>query len=107
MKIAAALKSELKNRKSRAKLVAGWTGANERMAKNWILRRYAPCDRHLVGLAQHSEQVLRTILTMAGRQDCCSPVKWIRSEGCFEPIVALDDFLAVRKIISERRVDGL
>ena len=35
------------------------------------------------------------------------PEKWIRSEGCFEPIVALDDFLAVRKIISERRVDGL
>jgi hypothetical protein len=27
---------ELKYRNSRAKLVAGWTGANERAVKNWI-----------------------------------------------------------------------
>ena len=37
MKIASALTSELKDRNSRAKLVAGWTGANERTVKNWIL----------------------------------------------------------------------
>ena len=69
MKIALALKSELKDRNSRAKLVAGWTGANERTVKNWILGRYAPCGRHLVVLAQHSDQVLNAILSMAGRQD--------------------------------------
>jgi hypothetical protein len=34
MRIASALKSELKDRNSRAKLVAGWTGANERTVKN-------------------------------------------------------------------------
>ncbi len=68
-KIALALKSELKDRNSRAKLVAGWTGANERTAKNWILGRYAPCGRHLVALAQHSDQVLNAILSMADRQD--------------------------------------
>ncbi|WP_197521028.1 recombinase family protein [Bradyrhizobium icense] len=33
--------------------------------------------------------------------------KWVRSEGCIEPIVSVDDFLAARKIIAERRVDGL
>jgi hypothetical protein len=69
MKIASALKSELKDRNSRAKLVAGWTGANERTVKNWILGRYAPCGRHLVLLAQHSDQVLSTILVMAGREN--------------------------------------
>jgi hypothetical protein len=69
MKIAQALKSELKDRNSRAKLVAGWTGANERTVKNWILGRYAPCGRHLVILAQHSDQVLNAILSMADRQD--------------------------------------
>jgi hypothetical protein len=47
MKIASALTSELKDRNSRAKLVAGWTGANERTVKNWISGRYAPCGRHL------------------------------------------------------------
>ena len=69
MKIASALKSELKDRNSRAKLVAGWTGANERTVKNWILGRYAPCGRHLVVLAQHSDQVLNAILSMADRRD--------------------------------------
>jgi hypothetical protein len=69
MKIALALKSELQDRSSRAKLVAGWTGASERTVKNWILGRYAPCGRHLVALAQHSDQVLSAILSMADRQD--------------------------------------
>ena len=65
IKIASALTSELKDRNSRAKLVAGWTGASERTVKNWISGRYAPCGRHLVVLAQHSDQVLNAILTMA------------------------------------------
>jgi hypothetical protein len=68
-KIALALKSELKDRNSRAKLVAGWTGANERTVKNWISGRYAPCGRHLVVLARHSDQVLGVILSIADRQD--------------------------------------
>jgi hypothetical protein len=69
MKIASALQSELKDHNSRAKLVAGWTGAHERTVKNWILGRYAPCGRHLVALAQHSDAVLNAILSMADRQD--------------------------------------
>jgi hypothetical protein len=69
MKISSALTSELKDRNSRAKLVAGWTGANERTVKNWISGRYAPCGRHLVVLAQHSDQVLNAILSMADRRD--------------------------------------
>ena len=69
VKIASALTSELKDRNSRAKLVAGWTGASERTAKNWISGRCAPCGRHLVVLVQHSDQVLNAILSMADRQD--------------------------------------
>jgi hypothetical protein len=69
MKIAAALGSELKDQNSRAKLVASWTGANERTVKNWILGRYAPCGRHLVMLARHSDQVFNAVLSMADRQD--------------------------------------
>jgi hypothetical protein len=63
------MKAGLKDRNSRAKLVAGWTGANERTVKNWISARYAPCGRHLVVLAQHSDQVLNAILLMVGRRD--------------------------------------
>jgi hypothetical protein len=69
MRIGSALRAELKDRNSRAKLVVGWTGANERTVKNWISGRYAPCGRHLVVLARHSDQVLNTILAMADRHD--------------------------------------
>jgi hypothetical protein len=69
MKIASGLHSELKDHNSRAKSVAGWAGAHERTVKNWILGRYAPCGRHLVVLAQHSDAVLNAILSMADRQD--------------------------------------
>jgi hypothetical protein len=69
MKIASALRSELEDRNSRAKLVAGWTGANERTVKNWIAGHYAPSGRNLVVLAQHSDRVLNAILSMAERQD--------------------------------------
>jgi DNA invertase Pin-like site-specific DNA recombinase len=34
-----------------------------------------------------------------------SPNLWVRSEGCIEPIVGVDVFLAVKKVIEERRVD--
>jgi hypothetical protein len=68
-KIATALKVELKDRNSRAKLVAGWTGASERTAKNWIVGKYAPSGRHLMLLVQHSDQVLNAILSMADRQN--------------------------------------
>jgi hypothetical protein len=40
-----------------------------RTVKNWISGRYAPSGRHLVVLAQHSDQVLNAILSMAGRED--------------------------------------
>ncbi len=33
------------------------------------------------------------------------PNVWVRSEGCIEPIIRLDIFLAAKKIIEERRVD--
>src|SRR6202162_2306406 len=69
MKTPSAWTSELKDQNSRAKLVAGGTDANERTVKNWISGRYAPCGRHLVVLAQHSDQVLNAILSMADRQD--------------------------------------
>ena len=75
MKIAVALKSELKDRNSRAKLVAGWTGASERTVKNWISGRYVPCGltpREV--LAQHSDRVLNAIL-----------YRWRIGRICFGP----------------------
>jgi hypothetical protein len=44
-----------------------WTGASERTAKYWLSGERGPSGEHLILLAQHSDAVLETILTMAMR----------------------------------------
>lgn len=67
--IARALRQELGRTGSAVKTAARWTGASERTAKNWLAGTYAPSGEHLVALARHSEQVLATVLVLAGRED--------------------------------------
>jgi hypothetical protein len=67
--IASALERTLRDRNTRIKTVAGWTGANERTVKNWLSGQYGPCGTHLVVLIQHSDEVLNAVLSMARRHD--------------------------------------
>lgn len=45
-----------------------WTGASEHTAKYWLSGDRGPSGEHLILLAQHSDAVLLTILTMAERR---------------------------------------
>jgi hypothetical protein len=67
--IAAALDKMLRNGEIRIKTVAAWTGANERTVKNWVSGQYGPCGSHLIVLMRHSDEVLDTVLLMAGLHD--------------------------------------
>lgn len=67
--IAAALRRSLGDGRAGAKVVASWTGANEKTVKNWFSGTYGPSGVHLVALARHSDEVLFTFLSMAGRED--------------------------------------
>jgi hypothetical protein len=69
LEIAAALERTLRDRNTRIKTVAGWTGANERTVKNWLSGQNGPCGTHLVVLIQHSDEVLNAVLSMARRHD--------------------------------------
>src|SRR5260370_24137450 len=69
LEIAAALERTLRDRNTRIKTVAGWTGANERTVKNWLSGQYGPCGGHLVLLIQHSDEVLNAVLSMGRRHD--------------------------------------
>jgi hypothetical protein len=69
LEIASALEGTLRDRNTRIKTVAGWTGANERTLKNWPSGQYGPCGAHLVVLIQHSDEVLNAVLSMARRHD--------------------------------------
>lgn len=65
--IADALRRELGPTHQAIKTVMRWTGASERTAKYWLSGERGPSGEHLIRLAQHSDAVLITTLTMAGR----------------------------------------
>ncbi len=101
LEIAAALERTLRDRNTRIKTVAGWTGANERTVKNWLSGRYGPCGAHWVVLIEHSDEVLNAVLSMARRHvlvfaqklvdlehrmvELMSTVKELRSRGGLDP----------------------
>lgn len=65
--IADILRREPGPRHQAIKTVMRWTGASERTAKYRLSGKRRPSGEHLILLAQHSDAVLVTILTMAGR----------------------------------------
>jgi hypothetical protein len=78
--IAAALRRSVGSGGGGAKIVAGWTGANEKTVKNWLSGRYGPSGEHLAVLVQRSDEVLSTFLAMAGREDLMAAVKLAAAE---------------------------
>jgi hypothetical protein len=67
--IAAALRRASVESGLQIKTVAGWTGASERTVKNWFSGQYGPSGEHLVILARHSHEVLKTMLAIMERKD--------------------------------------
>jgi hypothetical protein len=78
--IAAALRRSVGSGGGGIKIVASWTGANEKTVKNWFAGRYSPSGEHLVVLVQRSDEVLSTFLVMAGREDLMASVKLASAE---------------------------
>jgi hypothetical protein len=91
--IAAALHRALGSAPGKVKIAAGWTGANERTAKNWFSGRYGPSGEHLVALARNSDEVLNAFLAMAGRPEQVAAAKLAEAEN-----VLSNALLAVRSI---------
>jgi len=65
--ISGALRAELGQTHQAVKKAMRWTGASERTVKYWLSAERGPSGEHLIMLAQHSDAVLVTILTMALR----------------------------------------
>ena len=63
--VAAALRAELGPTHQAIKTAMRWTGASERTVKYWLSGERGPSGEHLILLAQHSDAVLLTILTIA------------------------------------------
>ncbi|MBL3563733.1 hypothetical protein JMM59_01680 [Rhodovulum sulfidophilum] len=95
--IAAALRKSHGNSRAGAKIVASWTGANEKTVKNWFAGRYGPSGTHLVSLARHSDEVLETFLAAAGRQDLMVAVKLAAAEDAIEELLVAVRSLSTRE----------
>nr|WP_312051845.1 hypothetical protein [Brevundimonas diminuta] len=67
--IAGALRREYGAVPGAVKQVVRITGANERAVRNWFEARNAPSGENLVILMGRSDEVLETILQLAGRQE--------------------------------------
>jgi hypothetical protein len=91
--IATALRRSLGDSGAGAKVVASWTGANEKTVKNWFAGRYGPSGVHLVSLVRHSDEALGTFLALAGRQDLMVAVKLATAERAIEDLL-----IAVRQL---------
>jgi hypothetical protein len=66
--ISAALRADYGNTHAAVKTIVGLTGANARTAKNWLQARNGPNGESLVILCRHSDEVLATVLVLAGRE---------------------------------------
>jgi len=79
--VAAALNNELGQTRAHIKLVAAWTGANERTVKNWFACNYGPSGDHLVTLIRYSDTVLSAVLSMSNRQNLLKTSNPTRLKG--------------------------
>jgi hypothetical protein len=62
------LRAELGDTHQAIKIVARWTGANERTVKSWFAAKNAPGLEHLVALLRNSDNVLMAVLLLADRK---------------------------------------
>lgn len=67
--IAQALRRQYGHSPAAVKTVVRLTRTNPRAVRNWFAANNGPNGENLVELVRHSEEVLETVLQLAGRQD--------------------------------------
>lgn len=93
--IAEALRRQYGGTPAAVKAVVRLTRANERAVKNWFDAKNGPSGENLVSLLRHSDEVLETVLTLAGRQDLIVARKLTGArEKLREMLAMIDDLQA-------------
>jgi hypothetical protein len=86
--IAAALTRAYGGRHSAVKVVAGAVGANERAVRNWFEAKNGPSGEHLLRLISHSDEMLDSVLTMAGKKEITAGVQIAIARAALERALA-------------------
>lgn len=93
--IARALRAEFGSSPSTMKTVARMTGTNERTVRNWFEEKNGPTGENLVVLMHNSDEVLQTVLLLAGRHDLLAAAKIAETRTQLrETLSALDQLLS-------------
>ena len=91
--IAEALRREFGGTPAAVKAVVRLTRANERAVKNWFHAKNGPSGENLVMLLRHSDDVLESVLHLAGRQDLIVARKLTGAREKLREMLALIDEL--------------
>ena len=91
--IAEALRRQYGGTPAAVKIVVRLTRANERAVKNWFDAKNGPSGENLVGLLRHSDEVLETVLSLAGRQDLIVARKLTGAREKLKEMLAMIDDL--------------
>ena len=89
--VASALQKEFGGTHGAIKRVVGLTAANERAVKNWFEGRNGPSGEFLILLCRHSDQVLETVLLLAGRTELVTAKKLVDAKGKLREMLILID----------------
>lgn len=91
--IAEALHRQFGGAPAAVKLVVRLTRANERAVKNWFDAKNGPSGENLVVLLRHSDEVLETVLILAGRHDLITARKLAGAREKLREMLAMIDDL--------------
>jgi hypothetical protein len=91
--IALALRREYGGTHAAIKTVVALTGANERAVKNWFDAKNGPSGESIIALCRHSDEVLETLLLMAGRTEHIKAKKIVDAAEKLREILAFIDAL--------------
>jgi hypothetical protein len=94
--IAGALRREFGHTPAAVKVVVRLTHANERAVKNWFHAKNGPSGENLVTLLRHSDEVLQSVLQLAGRQDLIVARKLTGAREKLREMLAMIDELETR-----------
>jgi hypothetical protein len=76
------------------KTVMKYTGAGERTVKNWFEGKNGPNGENLIKLAQHSDEVLETLLMLAGRNDILAGKLLVDARDKLVEMIEIIDYLS-------------
>jgi hypothetical protein len=70
------------------KIVANAVGANERAVRNWFEAKNGPSAEHLVRLMWHSDEMMDSILAMAGKKELAATMQVSKARSVLSKALA-------------------